>query len=417
MECRDEVAAFLDGRECWVRDREVGLEEAVRMCCESIEVHASASRRRRTTPVIRFVVRDPAKNYLALDALAIVREWLDRLGALDVAYAVVSNSFAEVRFREECFEECDAEKASRIASATLRALESRFRKLCIASGGVLEVVNVVAVEGARAKLVAPRCGAKYFRLESVDRYLWVEEVEHEPSWIETKCVGAQEIERRASSARMLEKIAAPSRAVVPKTFGRFEVMALLQAARYYLLTGDLAKAKSFGLNRAIFYAWAKYYGPRGRAWMAAIRSASRGLGSAAKAPPLEDEVPVSPRGWFEMDGREQLPEDFDRQVGMKIEASIPFTVAWRRSVAYVKKFPREVLRDPNKFFKYVYEPVRDSFVDRVVANAVHGEVSTVVERAWREAREFRKSGVRTRTTRSLEEFFGERGLREDSSHH
>lgn len=29
-------------------------------------------------------------------------------------------------------------------------------------------------------------------------------------------------------------------------------MGLLQAARYYLLTGDLEKAKSFGLNRAIF---------------------------------------------------------------------------------------------------------------------------------------------------------------------
>ena len=41
--------------------------------------------------------------------------------------------------------------------------------------------------------------------------------------------------------------------------GRFQVMGLLQAARYYLLTGDLQKAKSFGLNRAIFYAWAKHY--------------------------------------------------------------------------------------------------------------------------------------------------------------
>jgi len=39
--------------------------------------------------------------------------------------------------------------------------------------------------------------------------------------------------------------------------GRFQVMGLLQAARYYLLTDDLERAKSFGLNRAIFYAWAK----------------------------------------------------------------------------------------------------------------------------------------------------------------
>jgi len=36
--------------------------------------------------------------------------------------------------------------------------------------------------------------------------------------------------------------------------GRFQVMALLQAIRYYLLAGDLERAKSWGLNRAIFYA-------------------------------------------------------------------------------------------------------------------------------------------------------------------
>jgi len=48
-------------------------------------------------------------------------------------------------------------------------------------------------------------------------------------------------------------------------------MALLQAARYYLLTGDLEKAYSFGLNRAIFYAWAKRRG---------------GAGSRLQAPPL-----------------------------------------------------------------------------------------------------------------------------------
>lgn len=37
-------------------------------------------------------------------------------------------------------------------------------------------------------------------------------------------------------------------------------MSLLQAVRYYILTRDLEKAKSFGLNRAVFYAWAKYHG-------------------------------------------------------------------------------------------------------------------------------------------------------------
>ncbi|MEM2914657.1 MAG: hypothetical protein QXH91_04575, partial [Candidatus Bathyarchaeia archaeon] len=39
-----------------------------------------------------------------------------------------------------------------------------------------------------------------------------------------------------------------------KKLGRFQVMGLLQAARYYLITGNMERAKSFGLNRAVFYA-------------------------------------------------------------------------------------------------------------------------------------------------------------------
>jgi len=39
--------------------------------------------------------------------------------------------------------------------------------------------------------------------------------------------------------------------------GRFQVMATLQAARAYALGYSLDEAKSFGLNRAIFYAAAK----------------------------------------------------------------------------------------------------------------------------------------------------------------
>jgi hypothetical protein len=39
--------------------------------------------------------------------------------------------------------------------------------------------------------------------------------------------------------------------------GRFQVMATLKAARAYLLGKSLFTAKSFGLNRAIFYAVAK----------------------------------------------------------------------------------------------------------------------------------------------------------------
>ncbi len=147
--------------------------------------------------------------------------------------------------------------------------------------------------------------------------------------------------------------------------GRFPVMALLQAARYYLMTGDLEKAKSFGLNRAIFYAWLKYYYNPGK-----IRRprgfSEEELKRIEKLKPLgvlKDKAPVSPRGWFMMGGVEQRPEDFDRQVARRFEeAGIPFQVAWEKALAYVSKFPEHVLKDPNLFFRYVYEPVRDNFL-------------------------------------------------------
>ena len=157
--------------------------------------------------------------------------------------------------------------------------------------------------------------------------------------------------------------------------GRFPVMALLQAARYYVLNGDVERAKSFGLNRAIFYAWAKYYGPaRSAAKRLALggeaaRYASRySTGSRssrvrlARVPGMREEAPVSDTGWFAMGGVEQRPEDFDRNVARRFEeAGIPFEEAWRAAVEYVSRFPPHVLRDPRLFYERVYLPVRDSF--------------------------------------------------------
>ncbi len=142
---------------------------------------------------------------------------------------------------------------------------------------------------------------------------------------------------------------------------RFQVMALLQAARYYVLTGDLERAKSFGLNRAIFYAWAKRYGRGYQPRYPLRRPVSTRL-----AETLGERTPVSERGWFAMGGVEQRPEDYDRQVASRISAVVPYEEAWRAAVEYVKSFPRRVLADPQRFYKEVYEPVRDEFVKRVV---------------------------------------------------
>ncbi|MEM2185965.1 MAG: hypothetical protein QXT37_03295 [Thermofilaceae archaeon] len=153
--------------------------------------------------------------------------------------------------------------------------------------------------------------------------------------------------------------------------GRFQVMALLQAARFYALTGDLEKAKSFGLNRAIFYAWAKHYGPSARS------RAREGTGRPRRTPAgeredvervsaLGEEAYVTREGWFAMGGAPQRPEDYDRQVARAIESVIPYEEAWRRALEYVGSFPRNVLEDPQEFYSRVYEPVRDEFIEKVL---------------------------------------------------
>lgn len=149
--------------------------------------------------------------------------------------------------------------------------------------------------------------------------------------------------------------------------GRFQVMALLQAARYYVLYGDLEKAKSFGLNRAIFYAWAKHYGPASRGGARGSTKA-RGVGRernfvtvAGEEVQVDDET-----GLFMIGGKPQRPQDYDREVAWKIDLVVPYQKAWEAAVQYVSSFPREVLESQSRFYKRVYEPVRDTFLESVV---------------------------------------------------
>lgn len=161
--------------------------------------------------------------------------------------------------------------------------------------------------------------------------------------------------------------------------GRFQVMALLQAARHYILYGDKDKAKSFGLNRAVFYAWAKHYGPR-RTPFRSIKiedleklykkEAVRGRGKT-RCPEGFVEVAgecvqVGPRGYYMIGEQEQEPVDFDRQVSSKLRIFFDPEKVWETAVEYVKQFPRKILEDPQKFYKIVYEPVRDTFFKQIL---------------------------------------------------
>ena len=185
--------------------------------------------------------------------------------------------------------------------------------------------------------------------------------------------------------------------------GRFQVMALLQAARYYLLAGGLEKAKSWGLNRAIFYAWAKYYGPSQQPWRykldQLLRRPQLAKSRAGRKCPegfeevLGECVQVSPRGWFMIGGQEQTPLDFERQVKMKVQKVLPWDLVWKAVLDYVSKFPEWVLKNPQKFYKFVYEPVRDTLFRTLLENRKLEPPRELLERlesldkAYRRARE------------------------------
>lgn len=151
--------------------------------------------------------------------------------------------------------------------------------------------------------------------------------------------------------------------------GRFQVMALLQAARCFLLTKDIAKSKSFGLNRAIFYAWAKRRGVEVR------RPPGRREAVKPREKPVEEEKNIfylgneaaylSDDGWLTIGNTKQTPQDYENQIARRISGVIPYEEAWRRVLEYLEKFPQEVLLDQQKFFNQVYKPVRDSFIETV----------------------------------------------------
>lgn len=157
---------------------------------------------------------------------------------------------------------------------------------------------------------------------------------------------------------------------MPRVIGRFEIMALLQAARYYLLTHNIEQAKSFGLNRAIFYTWIKYNKPHGRfitnyntSPMSKTKSAIDN-GYTVNRKVVKDEIEVRGK-YFVFGDQVQKPEDFDKTVAQKIDLVVSFELVWYLTLKYVRAFNIDVLKGPDKFYKHVYEPVRDIYLEQL----------------------------------------------------
>jgi len=150
--------------------------------------------------------------------------------------------------------------------------------------------------------------------------------------------------------------------------GRFQVMATLQAARAHALGLPLERAKSWGLNRAIFYAAAK------RGFIGAKAHPKRDSAEIAKKPTEEkpdayflgDEMAYKAkrgrRTYFAIGGEAQTGEDFARQIESRFGKR--FEDAWREALGIIEGFDRETLLSQRAFYDQVYRPRRDELAGK-----------------------------------------------------
>jgi hypothetical protein len=327
----------------------------------------------------------------AIEAAKLIVKFLEEKGLRESVYLKWSGEGVHVHVHEGTISRRVLELADPLTTAralveyTIRKLEGKLKDLA-EKWPVLKVENLIDPKRVfTVPLSVHRRVDKVavcFKPESIDSFnpSWADlgSFKHDPRWREhgegeadalaLEALKALSAVREPLSRVKAEKVEQSGK---PKV-GRFQVMALLQAARYYALTGDLEKAKSFGLNRAIFYAWAKHYGPsarpqKGGQGLKPRRPPSGGKTSELVGSEVFGETVYTTRdGWFAMGGVAQKPSDYDRQVARALEAAIPYDEAWRRALEYVQSFPKNVLEDPQEFYKKVYEPVRDSFVEKIV---------------------------------------------------
>jgi hypothetical protein len=147
--------------------------------------------------------------------------------------------------------------------------------------------------------------------------------------------------------------------------GRFQVMAVLQAARAKELGFSKTRAKSWGLNRAIFYAAAKrgfkHVTQRpGREHFEKKTGAK--MGEAFLGNEMGYTAKKGNRTYFAIGGELQTEADFKRQIESRFGNA--FLRAWKESLTIVHQYPKDVLSSQNRFFSEVYRPRRDELASK-----------------------------------------------------
>jgi len=143
------------------------------------------------------------------------------------------------------------------------------------------------------------------------------------------------------------------------------VMAVLQAARAFVLGLPEESAKSWGLNRAIFYAAAKKGFRGSSSFTEEFRAAKARVGEEAiDLFKLGDEVALKEvkdgKIYFRIGGKIQTESDFERQIESKFGDS--FRYIWEDALRIVRSYDRSILLSQRDFYEKVYLPRRDSLV-------------------------------------------------------
>lgn len=158
--------------------------------------------------------------------------------------------------------------------------------------------------------------------------------------------------------------------------GRFQVMATLQAARAYVLGKPIEEAKSFGLNRAIFYAAAKkgFKVERGARPPEEIVIEKRKvpkekleeIKKSFKVEEIGDElayaVEIDGKIYYTIGGEIQTEKDFEKQIEKRFVGK--FNEAWEEAVKIVSSYDKGVLLSQRYFYEVVYKPRRDELAKK-----------------------------------------------------
>ncbi len=174
--------------------------------------------------------------------------------------------------------------------------------------------------------------------------------------------------------------------------GRFQVMATLQAARAYVLGLPLESAKSFGLNRAIFYAAAKrgFKKPRkveppkeSKVKIPIPKDKLADITKSFEAFNIGDEmaysVTIEGRRFFVIGNDVQTPEDFKRQIEDRFKGK--FNLAWQEAVEMCKSIDRGILLSQRYFYEVLYKPRRDELSEKWSMMVECGEQDTLEKRS------------------------------------